>query len=454
MLLRNQRLKPQPEVPRSSYKTDGRGAARILATLSFASLYVWVISTSISDSDVVLDRSISIAPVLSVKVSADTYLFFAPLALAVLFFYWHLTAYRLRNQPGSRGGNTDYGQIWFFSDLTAVWFMPKALRQNGWRFDVALAFILIYVAPVWALLVTVYTSLAKHSITLFDATLIALLIVAISPALYAMARPLKRLVLFVVLCFFLGCFGLSGLSVIRGPIRPCRDTTILPNWPDQRVVQEICALQDNPASGSGISRTAFKRFAFYVERPANFYGTGLMTASPNFSGLGTDEEMSGPIFLGLNLRDADFDSVSIPHADIQKSDLSGAWLWSIEMSKSFLSSSNFTLASLSISDLGGSDIRDTYFTGALLDWTSFQNSTLWTSHFDHADLEHAFLDYVTAVGSTFKGADLTGASMKGALFIYCDFSGAKGLTQMQLNTACGQWTILPNGLHLKHCDEH
>jgi uncharacterized protein YjbI with pentapeptide repeats len=55
------------------------------------------------------------------------------------------------------------------------------------------------------------------------------------------------------------------------------------------------------------------------------------------------------------------------------------------------------------------------------------------------------------------GAYLQGANFRGAIFDGTNFSGAemsraRGLTQRQLDGACGdEATTLPLGLHVEHC---
>jgi uncharacterized protein YjbI with pentapeptide repeats len=84
-----------------------------------------------------------------------------------------------------------------------------------------------------------------------------------------------------------------------------------------------------------------------------------------------------------------------------------------------------------------------------------------------SNLKRAILKDVTADGANLRGANLRRAKMGGATLFRADFTGAtlelsvlnaavltdaKGLTQDQISTACGDGdTRLPNGLMVKLC---
>ncbi|MCZ6863823.1 MAG: pentapeptide repeat-containing protein [Alphaproteobacteria bacterium] len=62
-------------------------------------------------------------------------------------------------------------------------------------------------------------------------------------------------------------------------------------------------------------------------------------------------------------------------------------------------------------------------------------------------LGSANLQWAKLIGANFEGADIIGAVLHGA-----DLTLAKGLTQAQLDQACGnEETKLPNGLTVKGC---
>ena len=80
---------------------------------------------------------------------------------------------------------------------------------------------------------------------------------------------------------------------------------------------------------------------------------------------------------------------------------------------------------------------DTECSGCNLSDASFRNTDL-----SHVDLRDAIL----------KNADLTGAKLTAANISGADLSTAKGLTQVQLASACGDAaTKLPRRLHVQFC---
>lgn len=103
-------------------------------------------------------------------------------------------------------------------------------------------------------------------------------------------------------------------------------------------------------------------------------------------------------------------------------DLSGRILAGARMSRSVFDRSDFSNAILAQADATGSRFEDANFSGADLRQT------------------------------TFDGAMLSGALLENANLSGADFSDAEGLTQRQLNLACGDDdTLLPEGLHVRSC---
>jgi uncharacterized protein YjbI with pentapeptide repeats len=125
---------------------------------------------------------------------------------------------------------------------------------------------------------------------------------------------------------------------------------------------------------------------------------------------------------GCNLFQADFD-----YEDISGKNLSGARIRQSDMSLSTADRTNFSRADLSLANMYG--VRAT---GA---------------NFARANLSQAVLVGGYFSGSTFAGANMTGANISGA-----ELAGARGLTQAQMNTACGDAeTTLPGGLRVAAC---
>ncbi len=123
----------------------------------------------------------------------------------------------------------------------------------------------------------------------------------------------------------------------------------------------------------------------------------------------------------------DLFQVDLSYRELPNRDLSSARLRQADLSLATFDKAKFTAANLSIVNAYGARFEDADFTQADL-----QDSTLVGAWFG---------------GANFAGADLSNANLSGAYL-----ATAKGLTQMQLNTACGdESTELPKGLTLINC---
>lgn len=79
-------------------------------------------------------------------------------------------------------------------------------------------------------------------------------------------------------------------------------------------------------------------------------------------------------------------------------------------------------------------------------------SNLFGARFNGSNFKGANLTKAAAVGTFFGGSNLTGANLTGANFSGADLSLTHGLTQSQINRACGDHaTQLPAGLTIKRC---
>ncbi len=93
-------------------------------------------------------------------------------------------------------------------------------------------------------------------------------------------------------------------------------------------------------------------------------------------------------------------------------------------------------------DLSGADFDGANATLMCMSYANFSGASFRGTNLSGANLAHAKLD-----SADFTGADLTITSFKGT-----DLSRAKGLTQAQLDAACGDAdTKAPDGLKVKIC---
>lgn len=108
-------------------------------------------------------------------------------------------------------------------------------------------------------------------------------------------------------------------------------------------------------------------------------------------------------------------------------------------------------------DFSGSRLRQADFSAATFDGSKFAKANLsileaYGARFTRADFAGADLSEASFVGAWLGGANLTGARLASANFSGAYLRTAKGLSQAQLNTACGDAeTELPKGLKIPVC---
>jgi uncharacterized protein YjbI with pentapeptide repeats len=125
---------------------------------------------------------------------------------------------------------------------------------------------------------------------------------------------------------------------------------------------------------------------------------------------------------GCNLFQADFQNVELKHRNFARARLRQA-----DMSAAIMNRTSFA----------GGDLRDVNAYGAVFTGANFAGADLTNASF---------------VGTYLQGANLRGARLDGANVSGAEMDRAQGLTQAQLNTACGDdSTKLPRGLHVKAC---
>lgn len=118
--------------------------------------------------------------------------------------------------------------------------------------------------------------------------------------------------------------------------------------------------------------------------------------------------------------------------NLAEADLSGA-----DLRRVSLVAANLAGADLSGADLSGANLVATNLSGAELDGTR-----LTATHLTAANL----------AGADLRGAELTEATLRGVNLSGADMRGAVGLTQDQLDDACGDAaTRLPEGLTVPEC---
>ena len=153
---------------------------------------------------------------------------------------------------------------------------------------------------------------------------------------------------------------------------------------------------------------------------AAFMGLAFPAAAQNAGHIA--KVQNGQSCAGCNLFQAD-----LAYLDADNIDVSGARLRQSDMQLSTFDNWNLRGTNLSVANLFGVRFNRSNFSNA-----NFENATLVGGYFG---------------SSTFSGANFSGANLSGA-----DLHLAKGLTQSQLDRACGdEATRLPAGLRIPYC---
>lgn len=125
----------------------------------------------------------------------------------------------------------------------------------------------------------------------------------------------------------------------------------------------------------------------------------------------------------------------------------GCDLFQIDLAYQNVSGRNFTGARIRQADMTIAIADGANFTGANLSLTNMFGLRATRANFTGANLSGAQL-----VGAHLGGARLTGVVLTGANASGAELSDAIGLTQEQLNTACGDaTTVLPAGMTIPRC---
>lgn len=132
----------------------------------------------------------------------------------------------------------------------------------------------------------------------------------------------------------------------------------------------------------------------------------------------------------------------------EECDLSGRILAGARMSRSVFNRADFSNAVLTRADATRAQFEGADFTGADL-----SRAKLVEALCEDAVFVEAVLTRANAQRANFAGADFTRARLDEADFSGADLRQTRGLTQAQLNQACGdRETRLPRGLRLPVCD--
>ncbi|CAN5153103.1 pentapeptide repeat-containing protein [soil metagenome] len=128
---------------------------------------------------------------------------------------------------------------------------------------------------------------------------------------------------------------------------------------------------------------------------------------------------------------------SCPGCNLFQGNFSGLEARGLNLSGSRLRQADLSLSVMNRTRFSGADMRDVEAYGAVFSSSNFSRANLTNASFVGTYLE----------GSNFSGATLDGTNFSGAQLVR-----ATGLTQAQLNRACGdEATTLPRSLRIPAC---
>ncbi|MFO1012489.1 MAG: pentapeptide repeat-containing protein [Caulobacteraceae bacterium] len=128
---------------------------------------------------------------------------------------------------------------------------------------------------------------------------------------------------------------------------------------------------------------------------------------------------------------------SCPGCNLFQADFGGLELKGRNFSRARLRQADLSLSVMNRTSFAGADLRDVNAYGGVFTGASFAGANMTNS---------------TWVGTYLQGANFRGAILAGANFSGAEMDRAIGLTQGQLNAACGdQATTLPRGLRIRPC---
>lgn len=125
----------------------------------------------------------------------------------------------------------------------------------------------------------------------------------------------------------------------------------------------------------------------------------------------------------------------------------GCNLFQADLSNSELQHKNYAGARLRQANLSVTEMNGTNFSR-----TDLRDVNAYAARFTGGNFAGANLTNATFVGTYLGGANFAGATLDGTNFGGAEMATARGLTQGQLNKACGDAsTLLPRGLHIPSC---
>jgi uncharacterized protein YjbI with pentapeptide repeats len=185
---------------------------------------------------------------------------------------------------------------------------------------------------------------------------------------------------------------------------------------------------------------------------------GMSLRGANFTGSDfSHSNLAGANFTQANLDDTSFYKAYLMRVKGVRVNLNKSILRGTTLSDVSLVSSNFTSADLHKADLTNGDFTGSNFSKARLKSADAMGAIFVRANFTNAKLDHGDFEGADFSGAQFLFTNFGDAVVENADFSGANFSGAEmvdiiGLSQSQLDVACGsQKTQLPEGYSMRVC---
>lgn len=216
-------------------------------------------------------------------------------------------------------------------------------------------------------------------------------------------------------------------------------------------------------------------FVRHAALAAVFLGVASTSASASCSDKPAPEvkwsncDKSRKVMSSADLSNGQLDWANLSATDLGEATLSGAYMFRANLSRTRLRDADLQGADLTKvqglravfdgtmaakANFTKAELNRASFVGATLSDTDFSKAELSRVNLANAKLDNAVFRFANLSRARFEGASLAGANLSGA-YTYLmhikgvDLSTVVGLTQPQLDIACGDSaTILPEGLEL------
>ncbi|MCP4546101.1 MAG: pentapeptide repeat-containing protein [bacterium] len=196
--------------------------------------------------------------------------------------------------------------------------------------------------------------------------------------------------------------------------------------------------------------------------------SGLRLTKAHLNGAKLEEaKLHGADLRDADLRDAHLQGAFLQQADLTRARMDGAKLIGARadegtvMRSVFLRRADLSESSLTGVDLSGgsiledailkeADLLEANLSGATLFGADLSGALLFGANLNGADLREANLSGAKLVAADLKGVTFLGANLVESILDGADMTGVRGLTQKQLDSACGDLhTKLPEDPNLK-----